>query len=173
MIVTISGESGSGKTTAGELLAKNLGYKFYSGGYFFRKKAEEYGMDLMVFSRYAEKHPEIDIEEDNLISDFLKSNKNIVFESRLSGYLASKNNIPAFRVYLNASLNTRIKRLMQRDNNISRQSIIERERSEISRYMEFYGIDYRVMSYYNFIIDTDVYKPEEIVNNIIKRAQIS
>lgn len=38
MIVTISGESGSGKTTVGKLLADKLNYRFYSGGYFLERR---------------------------------------------------------------------------------------------------------------------------------------
>ena len=111
MIITISGESGSGKTTVGNLLSGSFNYKFFSGGYFFRKKAKEYSMDLINFSKYAETHPEIDHEEDALLLDFIKNNDDIVVESRLSGYLSYKNNIKAYKIYLFASQNERTKRL--------------------------------------------------------------
>ncbi|WP_337860243.1 (d)CMP kinase [Ferroplasma sp.] len=167
MIFTVSGESGSGKTTAGNLLASKLNYKFFSGGYFFRKKAEEYNMDIIEFSNYAEKHPEIDIEQDKMIVDFMKKNDNIVLESRLSGVMACINNINAVKIYLNTELSTRIARLSNRDKGVTEQQIMARSRSEFLRYMIFYGLDYRVFSYYDYIIDTDHMLPDDIVNNII------
>jgi cytidylate kinase len=167
MIFTVSGESGSGKTTTGNLLASKLNYKFFSGGYFFRKKAEEYNMDIISFNKFAEKHPEIDMEQDRMIVDFMKQNDNIVLESRLSGIMAYLNNINAVKIYLNTGLKTRIARLSNRDNGVSANQIITRSRSEFLRYMIFYGIDYRVFSYYDYIIDTDNMLPDLIVDNII------
>ncbi len=171
MIITISGESGSGKTTAGNLLSDHFNYKFFSGGYFFREKAKEYGMDLINFSKYAEVHPEIDHEEDALLLNLIKDGDNIVVESRLAGYLSYKNNIKAYKIYLSTSRDERIKRLYSRDKNIDKQDIIERSRSEIKRYMVFYGIDYRDFSYYDLIINTDKYKPEEVSELIIDRIE--
>lgn len=171
MIITISGESGSGKTTVGNLISNYLNYKFFSGGYFFREKAKEYNMDLINFSKYAEKHPEIDKEEDDMLLNFIKSNDNIVVESRLSGYLSYKNNIKAYKIYLFASPNERSKRLKSRDNNVNKSDIIKRSRSELKRYMVFYGIDYRDFSYYDLIINTDKYNPEEISKIITNRIK--
>ncbi|MEM0132223.1 (d)CMP kinase [Acidiplasma sp.] len=166
MIVTISGESGSGKTTVGKLLADKLNYRFYSGGYFFRKKAEEYHMSLIEFSKYAEENKNIDMEEDNSILNFMRENDNIIIESRLCGYLSKHNNIDALRIFLEADEETRISRIYSRDNNAGRSSIICRERSELRRYMTFYGIDYRNYIYYDYIIKTELYQPEDIVNYI-------
>jgi len=166
MIVTISGESGSGKTTVGKLLAEKLNYQFFSGGYFFRKKAEEYGLNLLEFSSYAEKHPEIDIDQDKMILDFMRNNDNIVMESRLSGVLAYREAI-GVKIYLDTSFNVRSMRLMERDNGTDEKHILARSRSEILRYMEFYGLDYRVFSYYDYIVDTDDFTPEAIVDSIV------
>ena len=171
MIITISGESGSGKTTVGKLLSNLMNYKFISGGYFFREKAKEYNMDLINFSKYAEKHQEIDHEEDTMLLNFIKSNDNIVIESRLSGYLSYKNNINAYKIYLFVSENERINRLKLRDKNIDKSDIIRRGRSELKRYIIFYGINYKDFSYYDLIINTDKYKPEGISEIIIKRLK--
>ena len=166
MIITISGESGSGKTTVGKLLAEKFNYKFFSGGYFFRKKAEESDMTLSEFSSNAESHPEIDREQDKMILNFMKTNDNIVMESRLAGVLASRD-LDAIKIYLNTSPYVRIQRLMERDKDTDEKRIIARGRSEVLRYMEFYGLDYRVFSYYDYIIDTDNYLPETIVDHIV------
>ncbi|AAT43251.1 (d)CMP kinase [Picrophilus oshimae] len=171
MRITISGKSGSGKTTVGRLLADKLHYSFISGGYFFRKKAEEFNMNLLEFNKYSESHPEIDYEQDKMLLNFLKNNDNIVLESRLSSYIAYTNNIEAFKIYLYASDDIRYKRLMERDKT-DILTLNERYRSEILRYMEFYGIDYNNYIYYDIIIDTDKKSPDEIVNDIIEFKKI-
>ncbi len=171
MRIAISGKSGSGKTTIGHMLADKLNYSFISGGYFFRKKAEEYKMDLLTFNKYSESHPEIDYDQDSMLLDFLKKNDNIVIESRLSAYIAYTNNIKALKVYLYASDDVRYKRLIERDKT-DLSFLNERYRSEILRYMKFYGIDYNNYIYYDLIIDTDKKTPEEIVNNIIEFKKI-
>ena len=41
--------------------------------------------------------------------------------------------------------------------------------------MEFYGLDYRVFSYYDYIVDTDDFTPETIVEwlmNYISNTQV-
>ncbi len=106
-----------------------------------------------------------------MIVDFMRKNDNIVLESRLSGLMAYKNNINSIKIYLNTSLATRIDRLSSRDKNTEPKQVISRARSEFLRYMMFYGMDYRVFTYYDYIIDTDFTSPENIVENIIKLYQ--
>jgi len=106
-----------------------------------------------------------------MLLNFIKSNDDIVVESRLSGYLSYKNDIKAYKIYLFASPNERSRRLKLRDNNVNKSDIIKRSRSELKRYMVFYGIDYRDFSYYDLIINTDKYNPEEISQIIIKRIK--
>lgn len=47
MIITISGDIGSGKSTTGKLLAKKLDYKYLSTGAIQRQIAEEMGMTTL------------------------------------------------------------------------------------------------------------------------------
>ena len=64
MIITISGLHGTGKTTAGKLVAKALGLNYYSTGQAFRDLAKEMEMNLQEFSRYVEKHPNFVVMSD-------------------------------------------------------------------------------------------------------------
>ena len=58
MIIAISGLTGSGKNTLGELLAKRLGYKLVCPT--FKDLAAKEGVSLMEFQKKATKDPDID-----------------------------------------------------------------------------------------------------------------
>jgi len=60
MIITISGEPGSGKSTIAKALAEKFNLKLYSEGDFFRELAEEKGVSLLELNKMAEDDPSID-----------------------------------------------------------------------------------------------------------------
>ena len=167
MRVTISGPIGSGKSTVGKQLASRLSYKFISGGVFFRSLAKDHGMSIEEFNRYAESRPEIDEKQDKMILEFLRDNDNIVLESRLAGWLCIRHNLEAFKIFLNASFNTRVQRVSYRDHDNETGEMVKlREESEYLRYKKFYGIDYSLTGIYDLVIDTDTLSVEEVVNKI-------
>lgn len=171
--ITISGTPGSGKSTVGELLEKKLGIKYIYSGLLFRKQAEKYNMPLEKFGKYCEQHREIDNELDEHQIKLLKKG-NIILEGRLAGWLAHRNNISAFKVLLDTDINTRAKRIVNREKGSIEQrkkEIIERERSESFRYKKYYDIDLKDTSIYDIVVDTGDIKSDEITNIIIKNMK--
>ncbi|MGC8994911.1 MAG: AAA family ATPase, partial [Pyrobaculum sp.] len=66
VVVAVSGQPGSGKTTIAREIARVLGVPLVSSGTLFREMATKMGMDLIEFHKYAEANPEIDKKVDSL-----------------------------------------------------------------------------------------------------------
>jgi cytidylate kinase len=167
--ITISGKPGSGKSTIANLLKDKLNLKYIYAGMLFREQARKHNMSLEEFGKYCEKNKLIDKGLDEYQLKILKKG-NVILEGRLSGWLAAKNNIKAFKIMLDANINTRSKRIVQREHGnikLRHNQIIEREKSEVRRYMKYYNIDLNSTCIYDLIIDTGNKTPEEVVNIII------
>jgi CMP/dCMP kinase len=141
-VVAIGGPPGSGKSTAGRLVAQRLGLEFRSAGDQFRAEAALRGMDVEAFGLYAQDHPEVDRELDRTMQELARPGR--VLEGRIQGVLCRRNGIPVCYVVVTAEEEERIRRVALRD----RQPLAEatervrlREASERERYSRFYGID--------------------------------
>jgi len=169
--ITISGTPGSGKTTVARLLEKKLGLKHIYLGMIFRELADKCKMSLEEFGKYCEEHCEIDKELDNRQLEILKKG-NVILEGRLAGWLAYRNKIPAFKVLIDADLETRAKRIINREEGLiekRKKEIRKREKCEAKRYKEYYGINLKDKSIYDAVIDSAHKTPEEIVELIVKK----
>jgi cytidylate kinase len=169
--ITISGMPGSGKSTVAELLKDKLGLRYVYSGMIFRETAKKYNMSLEEFGKYCEKNSKIDKELDDRQLEILREG-GVILEGRLSGWLAHRNKIPAFKVSLVADLDTRAQRIVKREEGSiekRKKEILERERSEFLRYKKYYKIDIKDNSIYDLVIDTKDKTPEDIVDIIIEK----
>jgi predicted cytidylate kinase len=174
MRITISGPPGSGKTTVCKGLSERLGLKAVVFGEFFRQLAKEKGMTLTEFGIFAEKDQSIDRMIDDTILDAAKENPDIILESRLAAHMLTQNDIPAFRIYLVASPDVRIKRVGIREGESFedvRRHTLERQSSEAKRYKMYYDIDIEDLSVYDLILDTDDLSVAEVVERVIKEIE--
>lgn len=173
VIITISGTSGSGKSTVGQLLKEKLKMNYIYSGQIFRETAKKYKMSLEEFGKYCENNENIDKELDEKQLNILKKG-DIILEGRLAGWIAHKNNIQGLKIMLNADFETRIKRIIEREDgeyNKRLREILEREKSEEKRYNKYYNIDIKDTSIYDLIIDSSNKKPEEIIEIIIQKIE--
>jgi len=171
VIITISGTPGSGKSTIGQLLNKKLSIDYIYSGQIFRETAIKYKMTLEEFGNYCEKNKEIDKELDKRQLSILKKG-NVILEGRLAGWIAKKNNINALKIMITADIDTRIKRIIKRENgeyNTRLKEVLKREKSEEKRYKKYYNIDIKDTSIYDLIIDSSSKNPEEIIEIIVKQ----
>ncbi len=175
-IITITGEIGSGVTTATDKLADALEYRKFSAGGLFRNLARQYGMTIDELNDYAKRNRIIDREIDTLIRR-LGEGSEIVLDARLGFYWIHD----SFRVYLTTDMDIAVKRIYDdvtqgKRTEENSTSIIEsivsiqkQTESAQERYFRDYGIDIRNTSVFDLIIDTDNKTPDEVVALIRKR----
>jgi len=169
MIITISGNAGSGKSTVAKLVAKKLKMKHFSTGDFMRQIAKEKGITLLELSKLAEKDKEIDKLLDRRQAEFGKKENNFVIDSRLGFHFIPK----SIKIFLKASLDVRAQRILKdkrgyKDIEKLKQNIVKREGSEARRYNEYYQIpDYSDSIYYHLVVDTDNLDINGVVDEII------
>jgi len=169
IVVTISGLHGVGKSNCAKLLANIFNLKYFSSGEIFRRLAKEKGMTLEEFSRYVEKNPEIDREIDKETIRAAKEG-NVIIDARLSGWKAR--DYADLKILLTAPLDTRVKRLAERDNKTYKEALEEtstREKSEKERFKRIYNIDVNDYSIFDLIINTELWSLDSVVK-ILKTA---
>ena len=64
MIISITGDLGSGKSTVSKILKERLNYEYIYTGKIQREIADKYKMTTLELNKYAETHPEIDEQID-------------------------------------------------------------------------------------------------------------
>ena len=82
-IITLSGQLGSGKSTVGKLLAKKLGYTFYSTGNAQRKIAAERGLTTLELNKLSMTDSSIDAQIDSIFKELACQDDNFIVDSRL------------------------------------------------------------------------------------------
>lgn len=173
MKITISGKGGSGKTSAAKLLAKKLGYKFYSIGDLRGKMAMERKMTIDELNEIGKKEDWTDKEADKLTEKVGKEEDNFVVDGRLAYHFIPDSvkifmtvdpQVGAERVFKNQREDEEKKETIEELQNM----LEERMESNKERYQKWYGIDFLDKDNYDFILDTTHRTMEEVVDNIIE-----
>ncbi|MGA9840554.1 MAG: AAA family ATPase [Thermoplasmata archaeon] len=141
-VVAIGGPPGSGKSTAGRLVARTLGLEYFSAGERFRAEAARREMDVEAFGRFAEAHPDVDRNLDREMQELARPGA--LLDGRIQGILCRRAGIPVSCVVVTAELGERIRRVAQRDDQPIAEAgerVRTREASERARYARYYGID--------------------------------
>ena len=170
-VVIISGMPGSGNSTVGELLAKKLGYKFFSVGKYFKghsgnKKETQAALEVLGTKKGTSK------EFHNSIEDMQKKlarKGNVVIEGKLSVHFLQNH---GFTVWLKGSFKERAKRYSKKDDipiQSAREQLKAKQERERKMWERIYGFDYfKEEKEADLIIDTTHKKPEEITKEIIE-----
>ena len=157
MIITISGLTGSGKNTLGELLAKTLGYKLICPT--FKDLAAKDGISLMEFQKKAEKDPDIDKRFDALLRE--QAVGDCVVTTWLGPWIVDAD----VRLKVIAPIEVRAKRTGKRDKMPLKEAIKhvkERDDRNRKRYKKIYGIDIDDEERFDACLNSGIYRPEEL-----------
>ena len=174
MIITISGDIGSGKSTTGKLLASALGYKYLSTGNIQRKIAEEMNLTTLELNLLSEKMTEIDDRIDAYTMALNEAQEDYVVDSRLAWHFIPN----SYKVFLRCGDQVAASRIFRdgdrfSDEDVKNEQILlgkikDRRASEKRRFLEKYNVDFQNLEHYDFIIDSSFFTPDEIVEMILK-----
>lgn len=175
MIITISGDAGTGKTTIAKRLSEELKLPYFYAGAIFRDIANEKNISVTELSKNAHITPEIDRSIDNKMTEILKNTKQGIVEGRLSGYLAWKHKIPSLRIFLKASHQVQAERIAHREGYSLADGLKEvatRDQKDWERYKLLYDINKTdELSWHTDIINTDELDIEGVYNAVKKIIQ--
>jgi predicted cytidylate kinase len=170
--ITLSGLAGSGKSTIGKQLAKELKLEFHSMGELSRKKAGEKNMSIPEYQNYLNENPEVERKNDIEFSDEMNKKKEFILDYRLGFHFIKK----SYNIYLsvgNRVAYNRIRGRKGRDENyfnMSRAQVLrkikERNEASRSRLLELYNVDFTDKLKYDLVIDTNKFSVKEIVRQI-------
>jgi len=128
-------------------------------------------MTLEEFTQYVEKNPTIDKKLDSKIIEIAQKG-NVIIDSQLSAYILKS--IADYNILLTCSLETRIKRMSERDSSNYEKKLKEtilREKSELERFKRLYNIDLEdqdeLSQTYDLIINTENLTIENILKEIL------
>jgi len=173
-IITVSGLPGSGTSTACRLLGGWSGLPHVNAGQIFRQLAEEAGVSLAEYGRQAEEDFRIDRRLDARMVAAARELGQVILEGRMTGWMAVRHGLPAFKIWLEASAQARAARISGRDKQplaLALAEMTEREQSETRRYREIHGIDIADLSIYDLIVDTEGRSAKRVAGEIIARLQ--
>lgn len=175
MIITISGNSGTGTTTLSRRLSNTLGFPYFYAGSIFRRIADEHKLQLLDLIEGSGYDDKLDLQVDNEMVQIMSSQKDAIVEGRLSGYLAWHHKIPSFRILLTASPKIQAERIAQREQKsfaLALAEVAERDNLDWQRYLGLYGIDKQASAqWYQLILDTDTLDIEQVYQTCLQSIQ--
>lgn len=151
LTITVSGSSGSGKTTGAKAMAKAFNLKYIAAGQIQRKIAK--GKRIPLEEQVKLRGKEVDYEMDRRNLEFAMKG-NVVIDARLSGWCAG--NWADVKIFYDCPLEVRATRAASRENvslEESVENVKKRDEEDNKKYKELYGIDAFDKSIYDFVID--------------------
>jgi CMP/dCMP kinase len=177
MIISFSGDHGSGKSTIAKMLAEKLDWPRYYIGGIRRQIAKERGLTLAEYNKLGESDPTTDSEVDEYQKRLGKTLNNFIIEGRTSWYF-----IPhSIKIFLAVDEKEAAKRIftdLKKSNERNEDNAIKTERdvlhssrkrleSDNLRYQKYYNIDVYDQKNYDFVIDTTYLTIEEVFGRVL------
>ncbi len=183
MIITISGNAGSGKSTVAKILIDKLNAKrIYVGG-IRRELAREKGMTLEELNVYGLEHPETDVDVDERAAAQARELENqgnvVVVEGRTMFHFIPE----SIKVYVKVDLPVGSKRIwqdLQKKNLESERNqdkvnsleelqkkTEERQKNDIARYQKYYQMNPYDEKHYDLVVDSTIPSAVEVAEKVM------
>jgi len=177
MIITISGIPGSGKTTAGRLLADRLGYMFYSMGDLRGRMAMERGMTIDELNKLGEQEEWTDKDVDEYQKGLGQKEDNFIVDGWISWHF-----IPhSFKVLLQVDPEVGASRVFQHQRPDEekkatlpalKRMLDKRVEESALRYKKYYGMeDAFNPKHFDLVIDTTKIDAETVAKRVSEGLQ--
>ncbi len=172
-IITLSGMLGSGKSTVGKLVAKELGFDFYSTGNAQRQIAQEMGLSTLELNKLSMRDKSIDDRIDGVLKKLHTGDKDLVVDSRLAFFF-----VPAsFKIKLNIDTKEAGRRVLADTTRQSERAyanideavaaLVHRRVLEVERFITLYNVNIDNDDNFDYVIDTTYKSPQEVATQII------
>ena len=180
MILSISGDPGSGKSTVAKRLAAELGLDYFYIGGIRREMAAKRGITLEEYNKLGETDPSTDLEADEYAKDLGRTHANFIIDGRLGWYFVPQ----SLKIYLAVDPRSgaeRVWKQLQRSNerneglgletveNVMRAHS-ERKASDNFRYRKYYGVDAFNGANFDFVLDTTNMDKEGVFTKVLERV---
>jgi len=168
IIISISGDLGSGKSLLANALVERWIADRYSTGMVQRRIADRMGITTLELNRRAETDRSIDEQIDSVFKNLAKTPKNLVVDSRMAFHFLPM----SFRIKLEVhpkvaatriqSDTSRIGEGQYQDINEIEAAIVARKASERARFKNYYDADIEDHAGYDLVINTTGCDPQSV-----------
>ena len=183
MIITISGTPGSGKSTVAKILVEKLkAERIYVGG-IRREIARKKGWTLEELNKYAQTHPETDVDVDKDVTvqarQLEKAGKKVIVEGRTQYHFLPE----SIKIYIKVEPEEGARRIwndlqekelrdQRNEGNIAsfeqmKLRMKQRQNEDIKRYQKYYSINPYDESHYDLVVDSTAISAEEVAEKIL------
>ncbi len=187
MIITISGTPGSGKSTVAKILMEKLkAERIYVGG-IRREIARKKGLTLEELNKYAQTHPEtdVDVDKDAAIQarQLENAGKKVIVEGRTQYHFLPE----SIKIYIKVDPEEGARRIwndlqekelrdQRNEGNITsfeqmKLRMKQRQHEDTKRYQKYYSINPYDESHYDLVLDSTTISAEEVAEKILSYVE--
>ncbi len=171
ILITISGDLGSGKSTVGKLLSERMGVTIKSTGAFQRELASRRGISTLELNKLAESDPSIDTQIDAISSEVERQGISTIVDSRMAWHFIPS----AFKVFLSVDPMLAADRIFHssRVGESGYATVADvlaantaRRASEVARFLSRYRVNIADHANFDLVVDTSGASPKAIADVI-------